>query len=421
MVQSDEVEGSLLATVLSRFRIVLGLATLVMVGLSWKLWVDPSSFPRVPFIRELPIPSWGVSRSMLAVLVISLAGLALPIGWRWATWLSVILIVFLVLEDQNRLQPWIYQYVLTGLAIATAPRVWAIRLARLCIILIYVHSGLSKLDLTFTLELGRLFLETLVRPLGLSPRNWPEWVRVFVILGFPAFELAVGLGLAFRRTRRVALAGAIVQHLAILAILGPWGLGHSTIVLVWNISLIVEDLVLFYPAVAFPDEAVHRGLSSLPWVAWLFVVAALAPFTERWGFWDTWPSFAVYASHNERTDVDIQEDEVGGLPPEIQRHLVRSREPGWVRLDLTGWSREERGVPIYPQSRNENGLAEAIANRFRNLHFLRVTHWGRADRFTARRSREVSFGPDAIRRRGDRYWWNAHPSIAWTSAENSRW
>ncbi len=98
------------------------------------------------------------------------------------------------------------------------------------------------------------------------------------------------------------------------------------------------------------------------------------PFLERWGFWDTWPSFAVYASHNERSEVYVWNVDLPRLPETIRRHAYRDEETRWSRIDLTGWSRAERGVPPYPQSRTESAVGEWLATRFRLVHEVRVVH-----------------------------------------------
>ncbi len=145
---------------LALYRAALGSAHLLMLGLSWPLWVGAGTFPRVPFTPGFPSPSgppgWAVFAALLAAVAAAAA------GWRWrgATWGAIGLLVFLVAGDQNRLQPWVYQYLLCGLAIATTPAPWGLRLARLFAIALYAHSGLSKLDATFAAELGRTFLET---------------------------------------------------------------------------------------------------------------------------------------------------------------------------------------------------------------------------------------------------------------------
>ncbi len=86
----------------------------------------------------------------------------------------------------------------------------------------------------------------------------------------PAFEMAVSLLLIFRKTRRIGLVGAVAIHAALLAILGPWGLDHSTIVLVWNGALILEDLLLFGPRPEPPKVDLFPQKRRVPPVVLLF-------------------------------------------------------------------------------------------------------------------------------------------------------
>ena len=106
------------------------------------------------------------------------------------------------------------------------------------------------------------------------------------------------------------MVGAVGLHAALIAILGPWGLGHSPIVLVWNAAMIVEVLILFGPDVA--RAAVRWRTRLAPGVTAAFALAGVLPFGERWGWFDTWPSFALYASHAERVDVSVPEGRARG-------------------------------------------------------------------------------------------------------------
>jgi hypothetical protein len=321
---------------------------------------------------------------------------------------TVMLTVGLILQDQNRLQPWVYQFVMMTLALAMTSEARALALARVFLVALYVHSGLSKLDVSFCDELGRTFLETAVHPFGLTPERWPRvWSRT-AVLAMPLGELAAGIGLVFARTRRIALVGVVSLHIALIAILSPAGMGHSAIVLVWNAAVLVEDVILFgAPGTVWPGIS---GTTVDRAVAALVLIAVLLPLGERSGVWDTWPSFALYASHAERTDVFIDHDELETFPAEVKRHGSSRAEEGWVRIDLTAWSRSERGVPLYPQGRTANGVAEAFAGWRGRPRLVRVIQWGRAEPWTGRRTRVELFGLDAIRRWGDRYWLNAHPA-----------
>lgn len=390
------------------FRLVLCLGTLAMLALSWPLWAGSAHFPRVPFVGRLPdFPAW-VVWSLFGLACATIAAAAVGIAWRATILLSVGAITLLVLQDQHRFQPWVYQYLLTSLALATMPTGQGLALSRLFIIALYFHSGLSKLDASFCHELGKLFLETACRPLGFAPDHWAAPAQTAAILAMPVWELGVAAGLVFRRSRRLALAGAVAQHLALLGILGPWGLRHSAIVLVWNALLVVEDILLFgWPA----GEQVGREGNEWRWAGLtrvVFAVALLMPFGERWGLWDAWPSFALYASHVERTDVLVHADDLGILPEAIRRHVRQVGAGPWSRIDLTAWSRAERGVPVYPQGRACLGLAEALAAHSGGTLPIVVYLRGDAELWTGRRTEIVCWGLASIKRQAERYRLNAH-------------
>jgi hypothetical protein len=397
------------------FRFTLCFATLAMLILSWPLWVEPSEFPRVPFAPALPTLSRPVSWLFFGSLLLAIACSGFGIAWRGMLSSSIALLVFLILQDQHRFQPWAYQFGMTALALVTLPQARALGLARLFIVALYIHSGLSKLDVSFCRELGNTFLEAAVRPMGLVPAHWPAPWRVAAILAMPVAEIAIGSGLCFRKTRRSALGGALALHGALIVILGPWSLNHSPIVLVWNAAMMVEDVLLF--GSDDPAESVERGPES----GWgrltraAFLMAVVLPFGERRGLWDTWPSFALYSSHAERTDVLVHEEDAGALPERLRRHVGTQGQGPWRRLDLTGWSRSVRGVPVYPQGRACLGVAEALAARYPGTHSVVTIQWGRAGWLTGGRSRVESWGRQAIGRQGDRYRINAHPAPWLTS------
>lgn len=408
-----------IARVHARFRLVLGAFTLAMLGLSWPLWVDPSGFPRVPFVPALPqlrgVPAWIIFGMLLG----DIAAAGLGIAWRALFGLSVVWAGLLVAADQHRFQPWLYQYMLLAWALATTPERRALGLARLLMIAIYVHSGLSKLDVSFCNELGESFLEALVRPFHLEPQHWPTALRYALILAMPAAELAIAAGLAFQWTRRYALACAIALHVVLLWILGPFGLRHSTIVLVWNAAFIAEDVLLFGSRsldTALPAHSAAEPRLS-PITAAVFALAVLMPFGERAGLWDTWPSFALYASHAERTTVLVQAADAAILPPAAARQARAVPGTSWLELDLTGWSREVRGVPVYPQARACLGVAEALARIPGLEHSVGVVVWSRAGWLTGRRTSTECWGLEAIHRQGDRYHLNARPARGWHANE----
>jgi hypothetical protein len=392
------------------FRAALGIATLVLMALSWPLWIDASDgYPRVPFLRGWPTLSIDVSFWVFGVTLAAIGLSAAGVGGRLGLLAAACLTTFLVLGDQARLQIWIYQYLWCALALAMAPVGWRLRLCRWFVVALYVHSGLSKLDASFVHELGRVLLDAGLRPLGQSSATWPAALRTAAILAMPTFEMTVGLLLTIRRMRRVGLAGSILLHVAILAVLGPWSLNHSAVVLAWNLALIPENLVLFAPR---PESSAPspREIRQMPAAAWLALVASLLPLAERAGWWDTWPSFAVYASHNERLTVFVHEDDVPRLPANVRRYVLATEGASWQPLDLTAWSRAARGAPPYPQVRAGLGAALAIEQRHAPARGLRARLQHRADPLRGTRRVEWLAGRGAIARQADSYWINAHPA-----------
>jgi len=391
-------------------RLIVGV-TLSMVGLSWPLWVDGGGFPRAPFVADWPRPSRAMAWALFTLLLVSTGAVVLSRGGRLAWAASLLSFTWAILGDQNRLQPWVQQYLAIALAVVLTGRRGFMDLARWYVVVLYAASGLSKLDSAFVDELGVTFLATMGRLGGFSPESWSPGLRTGATLAMPLGEVLVAVALAVPRTRIWGLAGSVIQHVATMLVLAPWGLNHSAIVLVWNGAVLLENLILFGPP---RTEWTPRGGASLG--AGLLVVALVG--AERWGWVDSWPGHALYASHAERSAISWPESEATALPPSIRQWLGPPDDDGLCRLDLTAWSRAGRGVPIYPQNRVTCGVAEALVDRFAPPKGapVRVIFWGRSGiARTSVRDRSECISLRSLRRRGDRFWINAHPSLGFGS------
>ena len=388
------------------FQAVIAGATLLMVVLSWPLWVSGGDFPRVPFVAGWPEPVRWLSWCRFVAMIVSLVAVAVGRGGRWAWAVTLGCLVWSILGDQNRLQPWVQQYFAVAVAFVMLRPAKALHLARWYAVVLYAGSGLSKLDASFVDELGRTFLVSLGHLVGLAPESWAGGVQTGATLAMPLAEVLIAVALTSSRTRWAGLAGSVVQHLLTIAILGPWALDHSTIVLVWNGALIVENLALFgVPAARWvPRERVIFGMV-------LLVVALVVG--ERWGWVDSWLGHALYASHAERASLAWPETKATALPLDIRRWLGPPDIEGYRRLDLTGWSRSERGIPVYPQNRVACGIAEFLVKRCAAATGppVRLILLGRAGiSRKSVRSRVECINLPAIQRRGDRFWINARPA-----------
>lgn len=388
----------------------LCLTTCALIGMTWPLWIDTAAFPRIPFPRIWPRVPASLSTALAIAAVGSVFCATVERLSRFALPVSLGLMTILIAGDQARLQPWAYLYLLVGLALTVRPAAVSLRLARMVVIGMYLHSGVSKLDASFARELGPQFLETGMRLTGL----WPRWGEVhfapWEMLALPVFEIVAALLLTTKRTRVAGLVAITAMHVAVIAILSPLGLDHSAGVLAWNVGLMALNLSLLGNQAE--PIAWRNVVRAAPLRAGVLIAAIILPCFERLGWWDTWPSFAVYASHNERVQILIDGSDVDTLPALIRQYLTPTFEEDSAILDLTRWSRAVRGAPAYPQIRTGIAIAAWLAERVRSPQAVRCVCVGRADWRTGARVKEVLVGPAAIASKAEGYWLNARSAEA---------
>ncbi len=209
----------------------------------------------------------------------------------------------------------------------------------------YLYSGLSKLDVSFCNELGHLFLATAVRPLGLDPSAWPVAMRVAAILVMPLWEIGVAVALLVPRARRSGWRPHLCSTAALLGILGPWGLQHSTIVLVWNGAMMVEVAILFGPKLAGSEEEANRpqrdvgrkspGSSRCSGVAVVVAAGRALGLVRRLAE----PRSSTPAMSSAPRSSCTKPN---GTSSHSELRRLTSHLPGadaWRRFDLTAWSR----------------------------------------------------------------------------------
>jgi hypothetical protein len=80
-----------------------------------------------------------------------------------------------------------------------------------------------------------------------------------------------------------------------------------------------------------------------------------------WGYWDVWPSWAVYSSRGGGATLFVRSDDVKRLP-EVVRPFVRPPAPlsDWHPVDVDRWSLEALKCPVYPQNRFRMAVAAAL-------------------------------------------------------------
>ncbi|QEG43376.1 hypothetical protein [Roseimaritima ulvae] len=392
---------------------------LLLMAVSWRLWMPPAEFPAVPFAPPFVVPpalEWGLLAAVVGAVLFGIVA-------NTARRLSLAMVLFvaaaaaLVTLNQHRLQPWFYQAMLLGLLFASNDSRRGLPLMRWLAIGVYLYSSLGKFDFQFLHTVGQQFLDTTCGLVGLDATQWSEPWRLGATTLFPAVELLVAIGLMIRPTRLLAAVLGIAMHACTIVLLSPIGLGHQPGVLVWNAAMGMQLALLFMrPRMAPrvidtpPTETVTSRRILSPLVGLVAIgLAMLLPLAERTGYWDHWTSWALYSPHNSRVSVQVHASAAGRLPPSIVTCLSPPDETGWRNMDLDRWSIESVGVPNYPQARFQLGVAIGLIQCYGLERQARIRLRGVADRWTGRRDNHFAAGKMQWEAAADQFWLNAEP------------
>ncbi|MEZ0325127.1 MAG: hypothetical protein ACAH95_04415 [Fimbriimonas sp.] len=321
----DHLENPERRLLLVKWIVCAGL--LAAIALTTRLWFGGRTFPEAPVFGWLPtVPSLVPSISFVLSLLAA-AGLRL----RWPIGMAVGFAALLVLLDLNRLQPWMYQYVLVLVGVwLGGRRGWA--LCACVLAFTYVWSGLLKLNLSFASDV----FPWLVKPIFAAPTS----------LGFAAalFEVCVGVLLFVPRLRIFAIAGAALIHFALLWVLGPTGHNFNSAVWPWNICMPLLAFTLFFRS--------SEPLFPLAWSSAVgkvvLVLVGVMPALNLLDLWDDNLSASLYSGRTRDAWLRVE-------PHVIQEWQVPSsaviQRGDFFIVDLPTWALSDLNVPPYPEPR----------------------------------------------------------------------
>ncbi len=367
-----------------------------LIVVTWPLWTPVRTVPRLPIISVLGALPPATDFIFLGLLVASV-----PMAMRRPdrTLLAVLLLGLLMAADQLRWQPWAYHALLVGGLLASCRSSRTISLARWLSISVYGYAALAKLDITFAETLGPQFLNAALGLFGLESQPWSVATSLIAPAGEALAACLLAASLRWQRWRRLAVMTALAMHAGNIALLGPWAMGHSWGVLLWNVGFAWQTVVLFWPAGEGPSDGstkarsglAERGMTAVLWVA------LIAPLTSPWGLWDRWPSWGLYAPGTERATLYIHTAAIDRLPPTLQSYADAAVDSPWQRLRLDRWVIAETGVPLYPQNRVRLALAAALAEHYPLGDHARVVVESQANRFTGERNAKTLEGAQSIK------------------------
>jgi uncharacterized membrane protein YphA (DoxX/SURF4 family) len=317
---------------------VLAGTSIVTFGISWRFWTPYRTFPTVPYIDGMH-----PTEVSIVVLVVACAGLLLGCIPRWrAIGFSAFLLCtcFLILEDQSRLQPYIYVSLMLALGlIYYAVKGGDLNALRIAVALVYVWAGIHKLNVHYTDQVFPwvFFGGRFTHWLGFL-QNHPSIVRLMALFS-ALLEVSAGGLLLSRKCRTLGVLAIATIHAIALFLIGPLGINYAPVVWPWNFALVAYAFILFwrYDGVVWRERTLIYGLTV--------VLFGLLPMLNLFSLWDDYVSFHAFSGATMDAYLQIPEGKETELPPAARRVIQGHR------VAFANWSMSDNHASAYPAER----------------------------------------------------------------------
>lgn len=229
-------------------RMVITLSLLISICLSLNLWGGYRTFPYIPIFKFTFIKA---PYDCVFILVSSFCLLASLFfnATRTFIFLALLLNLFLVLLDLNRLQPWFYYYnailfiflFYDGRVDDSNKFTTKFIILQLLISSIYIYSGLNKLNSNF---ITTSFLE-IIYPLKniITDRQFLFLIKMGITL--PYILIFIGVGLIITPLRYLAITFGCIVHLSLLIFMFPSATNQNYALWFMNVVFLIILFILF--------------------------------------------------------------------------------------------------------------------------------------------------------------------------------
>ena len=280
---------------------------------------------------------------------------------------SVIIIeVLSCLLDQNRWQPWEYQYIfiIITLVINYKNDTDALAIIAFIFAAIYFYSGLGKMNAVFSQSIQH----ALTRSGIFHASN--SYLYNFLVYhsGYASgiTELSLSIGLFFQRTKKIAAIFLILMHILILVLFGPFGINYDIIIWPWNIAMILLLYILFIskqPA-SIQFKSIKKGWNKI-----IIILFGILPALNFFGYWDFFLSSSLFST--KPTDMYICINKPRSSK-ELQPFIVLNKnktlcDSNSLIINVRTWSFQELMVPAYPELRVYKNIKSQLLKRYPDM------------------------------------------------------
>ncbi len=334
---------------LIKYTILIGL--LVSVLLSINLWAGQRWFPKTSLLVNfsgVPAPyDYFNLITLLTLIFLSLISYS-----KTPIVLLIIFSIYLCIDDQNRLQPWFFNYILILIVFlfykqrVDEPNNYTTVFISIQVLvaLVYIYSGLQKINSHFITDTFTWFISPLSEILN------QRQMSIILLFGkfVPYVEIAIGLGLLIKPTRYIILPAVILMHLFILIMIGPFGNSYNYVVWPWNLIMIVLNLLLFayVKQERFFDIAIlFKGLCFYIVITLMLVF----PFFSFQNKYDSYLSSSLYSGNTHNCTLILSDNAYKKLPYYLKNFV--STNTNYNILNIKKWAITELHAPCVPEYR----------------------------------------------------------------------
>jgi hypothetical protein len=313
--------------------------------ISWRVWTADRLLPTAPVID---MPSW--LQYVLLLLSVLLLFILIIKPWNKALLISLCTCeVLSCLADQNRWQPWEYQYLFTLLVFIIYIKRKEKIIPQLAFILfaIYLYSGIGKFNEGYLQQFwSNMFLN---RYLHLSEAALSTPLLYYSGYITACIEVASAALLLFKPTQRMAALTLMLMHVFILLVLGPFGLKYNIIIWPWNMLMMAQLYIIFLQnhTVPFYFKKLWKGWGKIVVISW-----GILPILNYAGLWDSYLSSRLYSGNLPAMVLCLNDEKE---VQQLQRFLSSTDRynlcKGSAMVHLQTWAMRETNIVPYPENR----------------------------------------------------------------------
>lgn len=315
------------------------------VALSFKLWLSNRYFPLVPVFSFIPSFTAPFDSFLLFAFIVSALLKLLLSQYKIAKWLFWISMVLLIVTDINRIQPWVYLYVLI-IAISDIFTSHTDRLILIKFILssVYFYSGWHKLNP----EYFNSVIDWFIQPFY-TEKNAFYFILFFAGSIVPIIEMASALAFLSGRLIKTAIYLATTIHFLILISTGPIGHNYNSVIWPWNIFMPIALYLAFYTTDSENlFNYLKRNFKVNTFKTGLILFLLFTPFLNSFNLFPSYMSWNLYSGNTENAKLYLGEKVNDYFSPTFDE-IIKDCYDAPYTINPKKWALKELNAPPFPE------------------------------------------------------------------------